>query len=200
MLPWMGFLGQELPGPIICDECTCSHMPVYNRSRTYRRPHVYAHPLLGTRSLPLNALVPKAPLLGASGRGHGHKISMCPPAWCQPQVLHVQDAAALRPALPAGPGGRTPPQVPFGGVSWRLARFPSTGMSQGRGCELGSAALSAPPSRWEPVLVISPRSVSQGLARSQIKRCLDTLELQSLCSSRPQIPLFYFIFFFKMLL
>ena len=26
----MGFLGQELPGPIICDECTCSHMPVYN--------------------------------------------------------------------------------------------------------------------------------------------------------------------------
>lgn len=36
----MGFLGQELPGSIICAECTCSHMPLPQRSRTYLRPHV----------------------------------------------------------------------------------------------------------------------------------------------------------------
>lgn len=55
MLTWMGFLGQELPGSIICDECTCSHMPMYNRRCTYLRLHVFVHPPLGTCSRWVNA-------------------------------------------------------------------------------------------------------------------------------------------------
>lgn len=51
----MGFLGQELPSSVICDECTCSHTPMYNWGRTYLRLHVFVHPLLGTRSLWVNA-------------------------------------------------------------------------------------------------------------------------------------------------
>lgn len=80
----MGFLGQELPGSIICDECTCSHMPMYNRSRTYLRLHVFVHPPLGTRSLWVNAhrslppagcgTLPRNGLLGATGSRPGHKI------------------------------------------------------------------------------------------------------------------------------
>lgn len=47
----MGFLGQELPGSIIGAECTCSHMPVAERSRAYLRPHAFPHPPPGTRGL-----------------------------------------------------------------------------------------------------------------------------------------------------
>lgn len=150
----MGFLGQELPGSIICDECTCSHMPMYNRRRTYLRLHMFAHPPLGRRSLWVNAhrsLPPvgggmwfKNGLLGASGCRPRHKIPV------HATIRRRAEGAArakCSPAVPSHPwmGGRTSPgsfseRSPS---SWPV--LPVAEPSRGRGCSLGHSALSTPP-------------------------------------------------------
>lgn len=85
----MGFLGQELPGSIICAECTCSHTPEPRRAAPTRLPSAAAGRVWprgccppGLFPLPAQKCAPNPRVCGRSGE--------------QP-VLPV-------PALPAPPG------------------------------------------------------------------------------------------------
>lgn len=153
----MGFLGQELPGSIICDECTCSHTPLYNRRRTYLRLHVFVHPPLGT---PASGLMPTKTSLQlpvgccqkwAAECRPEHKIPALASVRCWVEGLHMQDAAWLCSTLP-GWVGDIPP-VLSGEVSLELACSPGARAilvpepPQRWGCSRGSSALSTPPAR-----------------------------------------------------
>lgn len=124
----MGFLGQELPGSIICAECTCSHMPMYNRRHTYLRLHVFMHPPLGTCSPWVHAHQSLPPALYSVG-------------W---MVLHVQDAACR--CQPSPMSGRTSP--------WSiLDRSPCSCLLSLPEPSLSSSVLSTPPAcllNWVP--------------------------------------------------
>jgi len=151
----MGFLGQELLGSIICDECTCSHMPTYNRRRTYLRLHVFVCPPLGTGSPWVNArrsLPPAgcgdAAQKPAAGCRPGRKIPVHATVRCRAESpAHAGWSLAL--PSPARTGGRTSPRS-----CWERSRSwpcsPSAGAVPGQGGRLGSWVLSTLPACLKP--------------------------------------------------
>lgn len=139
MLTWMGFLGQELPGSIICDECTCSHMPMYNRRCTYLAytcsyTHRWVHATAGL--MPTEAFLqsavgccPEMVQLGAKGWRPRHKIPACAVLWCW-AVGPARAGCSLSVPSPLEAWGDIP-TVLSGEVSLALARCPSAVVSPG---------------------------------------------------------------------
>lgn len=82
-----GIPGAGAAGSIISAECTCSHMPVPEPSRTYLRPHAFPHPPPGTRGR--WAAAPRGCLALAAREGLHRgarvpKIPVCTACLCQP--------------------------------------------------------------------------------------------------------------------
>lgn len=131
----MGFLGQELPGSIICDECTCSHMPMYNRRCTYLRLHVFVHPPLGTCSLWVNAHRSLPPvscgLLPRNGTTGSKRVQTRAqnPCACNSMVSGSGSCTCRMQPVCSAPleGWGDIPTVLSGEVSLELARCPSAG-------------------------------------------------------------------------
>lgn len=103
MLTWMGFLGQELPGSIIGAECTCSHMPVAERSRAYLRPHAFPHPPPGTRGLWAAAHRGSLPLAAQNWGARGCRRAQDPPHPVCAAPAAGSGCSLCVPALPAAP-------------------------------------------------------------------------------------------------
>lgn len=108
----MGFLGQELPGSIICAECTCSHMPEPERSRAYLRPHAFPHPPPAPGPLPTEPPSTCLPRNGVQKRPESLPVQ---PRWRAAGPAGVPRSV---PALPASPRvvlGRCPRSCPQAG-------------------------------------------------------------------------------------
>lgn len=130
----MGFLGQELPGSIICAECTCSHTPEPRRAAPTRLPSAAAGRVWprgccppGLFPLPAQKCAPNPRVCGRSGEQPVLPVPAlpAPPGWflerCSRSCPQAGDAERSSSLLEMGSAGPqlcllSPERVPVGNV------------------------------------------------------------------------------------